>query len=316
MSLQAMMDAFLVAFHDYEAAGGNRTPAGGDHLDFHDGFTRPETFNGEFVLYYGSYKLLIDAEDVETISRHYRALGGVSMSDAAPAFRFLLDMLTTRLRHLRNDGRAQVISLGEDCLPRTVATRWGLKNPRILGELTCPFDLSVHPTPAVAELIHTGFAAYTDPSDVAFDDTLNHPVNRRLNVLWNHETGRTWAEDDFGRLKSTYARRIDNLLSYLKHPRPVALLYVSKPFEDAWIDRIAAGIAEASAGTAILAIVNGSPVQQLPSGAFTAGGLRVEHLHNPLPEAWYLWWFHEHFTAPWGHAWERRIVDWLEPLVT
>ena len=40
--------------------------------------------------------------------------------------------------------KVKIVSLGWDCLPRTIFTWWGIKKTKENGELSYPFDLSMH----------------------------------------------------------------------------------------------------------------------------------------------------------------------------
>lgn len=286
----------------------NKTP-----LDFEDGFVEDLGFSSKAVLFYGSYKLLLEASDIDKIASDYLNL--VIHDDTGRLkfpFKFLLDMLTTRLKNYSRPDRVPIISLGEDCLPRTLATRWGMKLPRLLGELTCPFDLSVHPIEGVAEILKSSFSNYLQRSDIRFDQSLNHPINSRYGILWNHETGVRWTEDNFQLLDDLYERRIKNFNKLTREKPSVAFLYVSKSFDISTVHQIARSIGEISNGKATLAVLNSYQDQVFPVGLSQIGDVRIFHKHHPTPHRWYLWWSHEHFTLPEGHIWERSVIDWLQ----
>ena len=53
-----------------------------------------------------------------------------------------------------------IISLGLNCLPRTLLTRWGLKPSKKLGEPSMPFDLAVFDQLEVTHCIKTEFCDF------------------------------------------------------------------------------------------------------------------------------------------------------------
>lgn len=285
-------------------------------LDFNDGFSLPEFFSSKTALFYASYKIVIDTQNIDQIEESYNeAIQRGESERCGPIIDFLIDMLTFRIENYSLQQKSKIISLGEDCLPRTITTRWGFKPPRVLGELTCPFDLSVHPTKSAAELLENDFADYMLRENVIFDSSKGHPVNTHYGILWNHETGADWTNNSNEKLLALYERRIGNFYKMLKSDSPIVFLYISKSVELETIYRIIRKIGSNSDGKAKLAILTSFPEIEFPEGEFYIDNILVFHKHEPLPYEWYMWWFHEHFTLPLGHAWERRVVNWFQKIL-
>lgn len=51
------------------------------------------------------------------------------------------------------DKKYEIISLGQNCLPRTILTRWNIKPSKAQGELSCPFNLVKHELPRISYYI-------------------------------------------------------------------------------------------------------------------------------------------------------------------
>ena len=56
----------------------------------------------------------------------------------------------------------EIVSLGTNCLPRTVLTRGNIKPSKSDGELSCPFDLVSHPLETIVHCLETNFNDYFD----------------------------------------------------------------------------------------------------------------------------------------------------------
>ena len=50
-----------------------------------------------------------------------------------------------------------IIPLGQNCMPRTILTRWGIKKRKFFGELTYPFDFAVFGMPEITKTLKTDF---------------------------------------------------------------------------------------------------------------------------------------------------------------
>ena len=126
---------------------------------------------------------------------------------------------------LLKDCSTKVISLGSDCLPRTVLTRWGIKPSRAQGELSCPFDLAGCTYDGVLRLLRDDFKDLVNPDCLKMLSSHNAhfgipmPANHQYGLTFNHERGDYWIEDDFKNLISRYRKRVDNFYQYIKsHP--------------------------------------------------------------------------------------------------
>jgi hypothetical protein len=292
-------------------------PLAQEELEFDDGFRRPHEFGTEYVHYFTNYRIIMSREDLADIGRKLEVVRG--QGDATPdvdAFDYLVAMLESRLTRLVRGFNYNLVSLGGDCLSRSVPTKWGLKPPRLLGEPTMPFDLSVHPPASVAEILERDFLDYLDVERLRYDGERNVCVDPSRQIIWNHEVGSDWAASEFAALRDLYARRIENFHNALTDGRPtVALLYVSARFNEAAL-RIAYRITRALnrlASNRLAVVCIGSSEKssfqssERPVHIEWLGRTALMLFRVPLPHSWYAWPLHNHFTRPEGMEFEQRI---------
>lgn len=114
-----------------------------------------------------------------------------------------------------------IISLGVNCLPRTVLTRWGLKPTKSLGEASMPFDLAVHSKNSVNHLIQNNFFDYFE--SIKFDTDKNIWINDKLGVRWNHDKDITKEGKD--KLITRYKTRIQNFFHAINSNKKILLVH-------------------------------------------------------------------------------------------
>ncbi|MGL4758153.1 MAG: DUF1796 family putative cysteine peptidase [Patescibacteria group bacterium] len=139
-------------------------------------------------------------------------------------------------KNLLQDRHYKIVSLGYDCLPRTVATFWGLKPRKKSGELTCPFDLSLHPYTSVIEAIKTDFSNYLNPNFLAShlveksydeNDKFICIKNTYYNCIFSHERREEFRNNNFAKLIALYKTRINNFYQYI-NSSPILFIIHSK----------------------------------------------------------------------------------------
>jgi len=124
----------------------------------------------------------------------------------------------------------KIVSLGSNCMSRTIPTRWGLKLPKSMGELTHPFDLSVHPYGSICQVIENDFQDYLNP--LLFKQNHNGvPKHKKYQVVFNHERDSYFSQDNFSPLIKKYEERIKNFYHDI-YQSPILFLYVNKPNEN------------------------------------------------------------------------------------
>lgn len=118
--------------------------------------------------------------------------------------------------------RYQIVSLGGDCLCRTIPTMWGVKPTRAEGEKGFPFDLSNIPLGVVREAIAADFKNYDQ--GLSFDSSWGCWVNAKKGCYYCHEHDLTGSAEDLAKLKERFNRRIDNLREAMQTDKPVIFI--------------------------------------------------------------------------------------------
>lgn len=119
----------------------------------------------------------------------------------------------------------EIVSLGVNCLPRTVLTRHGIKPSKAQGELSCPFDLVRHTLDRVIHYIETDFDDYLD--DIYFQIKKRNLLDFRKKGLWKKTDGTTFFHDkdckynDFEKITTRISNRIENFRKILSSELPI-----------------------------------------------------------------------------------------------
>jgi hypothetical protein len=211
----------------------------------------------------------ISESDLDEIKQtHERVAAAVDS-----AFESMLEVATERRKNLARYSAIAFVSVGEGCLSRAVLTRWGMKPPRSLGELSGPFDLAVHPVSATVALLESDFAGWIDPNRLSFSEEHGYVVNPDLGVSFNHEVGEEYNEPgSFRKIRSIYERRLTNFRNVLNEA------------PNTW---------EA-----------GQEIQTDEREPIADQNIRVVDIHYPSPG--YRWWLD--FSSEAGHGFERELI--------
>ncbi len=111
-----------------------------------------------------------------------------------------------------------IISLGRNCLPRTVLTHAGYKPRKRDGELSLPFDLSIHSYESVCKLLDNDFQDYVNPDYICIDK--NKIIHTKYTkVEFTHESIEDYldfyTQNNFEELILRYQKRIQNFYTYI-----------------------------------------------------------------------------------------------------
>lgn len=129
--------------------------------------------------------------------------------------------------------RYEIVSLGVNCLPRTVLTRTGVKPAKAQGELSCPFDLVKHEPERIIYYLKNDFKDYFD--DIFFTIRKRNFLDFRNKGLWQKTDGTKFFhdkdcdKDDLEKLTSRIKNRIKNFHAIVQAERPI--LFVICIFE-------------------------------------------------------------------------------------
>ena len=199
----------------------------------------------------------------------------------------------------------KIISLGTDCLSRTIPTRWGLKAPKLLGERTHPFDLAVHPYEALCRILDSDFEGYLDPAQLIMGGR-NYVVHRTLKVQFNHEIGDEYAANGFAAFVELYNRRVRNFREDIGNNKVLFILHMVSnhvPGELAEILRKRMPHAHWR-----LLVINTSDRDHDPAAAGSAPPELILG-HIPYPYEGYVWHLLPHFTTAGGEAFDAMVMQ-------
>lgn len=135
-----------------------------------------------------------------------------------------------------NNKKFEIISLGSNCLPRTVLTRGGIKPSKAEKELSCPFDLVRHTLNRIIHYLATDFEDYFD--DIYFDIKKRNFLDFRKKGLWKKKDGtvffhdRDCKYDNLEKLTERISHRIDNFRELISSKRPVLFVLNIQEDED------------------------------------------------------------------------------------
>jgi hypothetical protein len=224
-----------------------------------------------------------------------------------------MDVVCGRRQNLIKYSGVKFISMGEDCFPRTILTRWGLKPFAALGEASHPFDLAVHPLACIPDLLTSGFAGYLDVENLVFLKSHQFVRNRKLGITFNHEIGAQYAEDSYRELRDVYSRRIARLggdvasadkLIYVVHvQRPAAADHEN-------LERLKAALLDRwRLKPGCLIVINTHPHG---TGYNRATVSKVDSFQSTIdidqPVEGYIWHTPHHCFSAEGHSFEKDIV--------
>jgi hypothetical protein len=237
-----------------------------------------------------------------------------------------LDQMVEQARYRRHNlqtiaSKYKIISIGEDCLSRSVATRWGLKPSSELGEKSHPFDLAVHPISSVASIIENRFDSYMNSENLYFSESEGVVRGRFFGISFNHEPGKHYADEGFLALREIYSRRVKNFQEDVAGSSDIVLLcHIQQPAEEPikWvldIERIRSFVE----GNWIAKRIQVVSINTWRAGSHgctdivSAQGIQMIDVTYPWED--YIWHLPECFMNPAGYAFERNIVDRLMALL-
>jgi len=199
------------------------------------------------------------------------------------------------------------ISLGYDCLPRTLAAKYGIIPSRKAGRLTGPFDLAVHPLPAVIKLLSDNFTDY-DSADYEITNG-NTARLKKLNILFNHDQIPQYFENDFKILKEVYLKRAKNFQTYAQKEH---LLFVAniRPQDYAFLPSFCDLISKKYPKAMLVLLFTKTPPNNLHQI-----NANTKTIISLIPRDNYSWFMINDFGTPEGMAFEHNIITTLVDII-
>ncbi len=199
----------------------------------------------------------------------------------------------------------KVVSLGYNCLPRTVLTRWGVKPDKEKGEPTMPFDLATYETFEITKQIKEDFKSFFE--NIVFN---------KANVLFNkkqywmkapdciefvHEKNLT--EKDKDKLVEVYSKRIENFRNCINSEFPILFVQLLGDCDDT--KNLYETIKNIRGDKKFeFAVID-------PFNITKEENTNLHILKNPYPNKMYqeLWWSERLYGSKSGQLFEKKIAD-------
>ena len=206
-------------------------------------------------------------------------------------------------RNKLNKDDYNIVSLGWNCLSRTIPTQWGIKKQKDEGELSYPFDLSMHDVKYIPQVIQNDFYDYLD--NVEKKD--NIWCNTTYNIIFNHdETCQTI--DEF---QTRYLNRIKNFSNILQSNKPSLFIYNARDDGSDSIKDIEnlkkAVYSKCNMQKKKFLVI--SPVE------LHSDDQDITILYSPVPYKGYVWWKDDCRYSFKGCMYEKRIVEKISQLL-
>lgn len=127
----------------------------------------------------------------------------------------------------------KIISLGINCLPRSILTRWGLKPSKAEFETTMPFDLAVFETREITKNLNNDFKDFTN--NISFKNKKHlfdkeYWIKEPDLIKFIHE--KNFGKNDESKLINSYYNRINNFRECIKSNPPILFVQLIWDSED------------------------------------------------------------------------------------
>lgn len=192
--------------------------------------------------------------------------------------------------------KIKIISLGQNCIPRTILTRHGIKPRKILGELTYPFDLAIFGTIEVTKCLKTNFEEFF--FDLTFSKDKNCWIKSPDCIEFVHDS------TDKQKLISIYNRRIQNFKNEMKNPNPILFVQFLEQDED--VENLY---------NELLKLRENRPFELIIIDTQDIANFQKAHiLKLPFPSQDYRnnWWKKEYYNSAEGKVFEKKICDFIK----
>ena len=244
---------------------------------------------------------------------------------------YLTNVLAARFQNLTNRGlqeNVNIVSIGGNCVPRLILSKWGLRTTRSLGARSLPFDLVWVEPKGVCEILTTHFSdmvardllSITTNAEVRQDwkwfvGTEPTAVNNLRQVCFNHEPGKFWLEDNYFELIRRYDLRISRFKSILSNGKPtIALLNYHQPFSKGSLGDLinaARGLSELTMSPLyLICVVTAGPSNDVADieSLHVNRKCRLTVRYNRQPSDSYIFYSPLHYATADGLAWEQSFI--------
>ena len=201
--------------------------------------------------------------------------------------------------------KINIIPLGQNCLPRTLLTRWKIKPRKILGELTFPFDLAVFETREITNLIKTDFEEFF--YNLNYRDDEGFWVKEPDLIKFVHD--KNFKNKDKEKLINKYLERIENFRRIIKEPNLILFIQLLGDCSDC--DNLYIELKKIRGDKPfILAIIDTQNIVNTHNSE-----IKILKLHFPSEEYKQHWWEKKYYNSKEGIEFEKQIADFCVKLI-
>lgn len=149
-----------------------------------------------------------------------------------------------------------IISLGMNCFTRTMLTYWGLKKKKEDGELSYPFDLAVHFTEPLIEVLNNDFDGFLD--NFVFKPLSGYWINNRYGFIYIHDAD--CGESEKEKLVARLMGRVKNWKNMISDMKP-AYFFLYLDTVEMNLDREHANLVAGNMAKTIFTLRDGRPTK-------------------------------------------------------
>lgn len=201
--------------------------------------------------------------------------------------------------------KINIIPLGQNCMPRTILTRWKVKPRKLFGEPTYPFDLAVFGIPEITKILKTDFAEFFN--DLEFNG--HYWIKAPNCIYFSHD--KNFGKDDKFKIIERYTKRIENFNNAVTDSTPVIFLQILGGDEEIMKQY-----------NELKRIRNSRPfkfivvdTQNVTDKEFEFEDLISVKIPYPKTDYKENWWRKEYYNSPEGKNFEKSIADLCKKVI-
>ncbi len=199
----------------------------------------------------------------------------------------------------------KIVSLGFNCFPRTILTRWGLKPSKAQGELSMPFDFAVYETFEITKCLEEQFGSFFE--NLEFYSNKFLPWRKKFwykspdLIKFVHE--KSLGKNDKSKLITIYSRRIENFKKCIEDKTPILFVQLVGDCED--IENVYKELTKFRGDKTFRLLVID------PDGIIKSDNKNIIVLKLAYPSKLYkhFWWSKKFFWSAKDIKFERQIAD-------
>ena len=201
--------------------------------------------------------------------------------------------------------KVNIIPLGQNCMPRTILTRWKVKPRKFFGEPTYPFDLAVFGFPEITKILKTNFREFFDDLEYNGEYWIKAPNC----IYFSHD--KKFGKNDKDSLIACYTKRIENFNKTVSMQDPVLFVQILGDNEEIMkqykeLKRIR------SLNPFKFVVID---TQNITEKEFEIENVKLVKVPYPKTDYKENWWKKEYYNSPEGIAFEKQIADLCKDVI-